>query len=288
MGILPWLTVFAWTAPRSWIHAPTDANGFNWQRFALVWSAFIFVFFSASGSKLPSYILPIFPALALTIGWQLTTLSGATLTRLTIPLVVAVAAVTLVVVIGYRPIAERLADARQPLPPLLAYGPWIQAGCAVACAGGVLAWWWLRSAQRAAAVLAVALGSLAGALLVLNGHDELAESRSTAPILARVVAQHGALRSDVPFYTVRMYDQTLPYYLGHTVTPVDHPDELAMGIASEPAKAIDSVDQWRQQWLRADQAYAMMPPGEYDQLKIDGVPMRELGRDPRHVIVSRR
>ena len=41
------------------------ANGFSWQRFALVWSAFVFVFFSASGSKLPSYILPMFPVLAL-------------------------------------------------------------------------------------------------------------------------------------------------------------------------------------------------------------------------------
>jgi hypothetical protein len=45
--------------------AHRDDNGFNWQRFALVWSAVIFVFFSVSGSKLPSYILPIFPALAL-------------------------------------------------------------------------------------------------------------------------------------------------------------------------------------------------------------------------------
>jgi len=30
-----------------------------------------------------------------------------------------------------------------------------------------------------------------------------------------------------------MYDQTLPYYLGRTVTQVEHDDELAMGIASE-------------------------------------------------------
>ena len=48
-------------------------NGFCWQRFVLVWAAFIFVFFSLSGSKLSSYILPIFPALALVIAWQLAT-----------------------------------------------------------------------------------------------------------------------------------------------------------------------------------------------------------------------
>ena len=37
----------------------------------LVWCVFIFLFFSASGSKLPSYILPMFPALALLVAMQL-------------------------------------------------------------------------------------------------------------------------------------------------------------------------------------------------------------------------
>jgi 4-amino-4-deoxy-L-arabinose transferase-like glycosyltransferase len=34
----------------------------------MLWSAFIVAFFSASGSKLPAYILPAFPALALVLG----------------------------------------------------------------------------------------------------------------------------------------------------------------------------------------------------------------------------
>jgi 4-amino-4-deoxy-L-arabinose transferase-like glycosyltransferase len=288
VGILPWLTVFFWTAKRMWTNARSEDNGFNWQRFALVWSAVIFLFFSMSGSKLPSYILPIFPALALVIGWQLLALSDATLARLTLPLVVAAGGVTLAVLFAYAPIAAQFADARQPLGPLLAYAPWIQAGCAVAFAGGVAAWWWLRTAKRTAAVLAVALTSLTAAQLVLTGHDELAQSYSTAPILSRIVAAHGPLRADVPFYTIRMYDQTLPYYLGRTVVQVDHPDELAMGLASEPDKAIASVGEWRRRWEAAEQAYAIMQPEQYDELKRDGVPMVELGRDPRRVVVRRR
>ncbi|MDQ2963854.1 MAG: glycosyltransferase family 39 protein, partial [Pseudomonadota bacterium] len=184
IGILPWLTVFFWTARRMWTDAERDDNGFNWQRFALAWSAVIFVFFSVSGSKLPSYILPIFPALALVLGWRLTTLSDAILARLTLPLVVAAGIVMLAVLFAYAPIAARFADARQPLEPLRAYGPWIKAGLAVAFLGGVAGWWWLRGGRRTAAVLTVALTSLAAAQLVLTGHDELAESRSTAPILS--------------------------------------------------------------------------------------------------------
>ena len=288
IGILPWLTVFAWTAPRRWGAAERDANGFDWQRFALVWSAVIFLFFSASGSKLPSYILPIFPALALAIGRQLAILPCATLARVTLPLVVVAGVVALGALLGYDSLAARFADARQPLAPLLAYGPWIKAGLAAAFAGGVAGWWWLRRAQRTAAVLVVALTALAGAQLVLTGHDELAESHSTAPILARIAAAHGSLRVDVPFYSVRTYDQTLPYYLGRTVILVDHPDELAMGLKSEPEKAIASVGEWRRRWEASAQAYAIMQPDEYDALQREGVPMVELARDPRHVVVSRR
>src|SRR5207237_10187749 len=37
-------------------------------RAALAWSAFVVLFFSISGSKLPAYVLPAFPPLALVVG----------------------------------------------------------------------------------------------------------------------------------------------------------------------------------------------------------------------------
>jgi len=288
VGLLPWVVVFLATAARMWKLASSDANGFSWQRFTLAWSAVIFVFFSASGSKLPSYILPVFPALALVLGWQLTTLPDTVLARLTLPQVVVTGALIIAAVFGYPALVARIADQRQPAGPLLAYGPWIEAGLAVAFAGGAAGWWWLRRGLRTAAVLGVALTSLAATQIVLSGYDELAESRSTAPILARIVAAHGPLRTDVPFYSVRMYDQTLPYYLGRTVIPVDYRDELAFGIDSEPDKAIATIGEWQRRWQTAEQAYAMMQPEEYDRLKRQEVPMTELGRDARRVVVSRR
>jgi 4-amino-4-deoxy-L-arabinose transferase-like glycosyltransferase len=288
VGILPWLIVFAWTFPRMWTSASPAANGFSWQRFALCWSGFIFLFFSASGSKLPSYILPIFPALALTIGWQLTRLSGRELQRLTAPLVVLMGLLTAAALLAYPAVVARLADAQQPLGPLLAYGPWIDVAFAIAFLGGVAALWWFGREQRTLGVLAMALASLAWTQIVLTGYDELAESRSTAAIVQRLIAAHGPLRADLPFYTVRMYDQTLPYYLRRTVVPVAHADELAMGIASEPARAIATVAEWRSRWEAADQAYAIMQPEEHEKLRRDGVPMVELARDPRRVIVARR
>jgi 4-amino-4-deoxy-L-arabinose transferase-like glycosyltransferase len=288
VGVLPWLTVVAWTARSAWVDARIDRNGFSWERFAIVWTVVIFVFFSASGSKLPSYILPIFPAIALIVGAQLVRLPSSTLARLTVPLVVMCGVCAAVVLFGYAGIAERFADARQPLAPLLAYAPWIQAGLTLAFVGGAASLLWLRAGKRTAAILSVALTSLAASMLVLSGHDELADTRSAAPLLAKVTGADSPLRTDVPFYSVKMYDQTLPYYLGHTVIQVQHEDELAMGIASEPAKAIATLSEWKRRWDTDAQAYAIMQPEEYDALRADGVAMRELARDPRRVIVSRR
>jgi 4-amino-4-deoxy-L-arabinose transferase-like glycosyltransferase len=287
VGILPWLIVLAWTARRAWTEARPTASGFSWQRFSIAWSVFIFVFFSASGSKLPSYILPIFPALALVIGWQLTRIGPAMLLRLVAPLVVAMALLTLVALAGFEMIAERIADERQPLAPLLAYGTWIRIAFVVALAGGILGWWWLARGERTRPILTLALASLVWTQLMVTGFDALAESRSTEAILSRALAR-GALAPDVPFYSVQMYDQTLPYYLGRTVILVAHADELAMGIALEPDKAIATIGDWKKRWEGADQAYAIMQPEQYERLRRDGVAMVELARDPRRVIVARR
>ena len=287
VGILPWLTVLAWMAGRAWTEARPTARGFSWPRFAIAWSVFIFVFFSASGSKLPSYILPIFPALALVIGWQLNRIARSTLLRLVAPLVVAMALLTIVALAGFGAIAQRIADERQPLAPLLAYGAWIRIAFVVALAGGILAWWWLARGERTRPILTLALASLAWTQLMVTGFDALAESRSTEPILLRASAR-GALAPDVSFYSVKMYDQTLPYYLGRTVTLVAHADELAMGIELEPDKAIATVGEWKKRWEGADQAYAIMQPEQYENLRGDGVAMVELARDPRRVIVARR
>ncbi|MEP6997074.1 MAG: glycosyltransferase family 39 protein [Betaproteobacteria bacterium] len=287
-GILPWLTVLAWTARRMWSGAVSDGNGFSWQRYALVWSVFIFVFFSVSSSKLPSYILPIFPALALLIGGQLAALPARTLIWLTLPLVVVTGACLLALGVGFDTLVRNFAAERQPVAPLLAYGPWLTAACAVALAGGIACIWWLKAGKRTAAVLAVASTAQLAALLVLTGHNELADSRSAAPILSRVVRDHGPIANNVPFFSVKMYDQTLPWYLGRTVTPVENLDELAMGLAIEPDKAVATLGEWKQRWNRAEQAYAIMQADMYEMLLREGVPMREVGRDPRRVIVSRR
>lgn len=70
-GLIPW-TGFLWPAVRDAVRggwAKRHENAVAW--FLITWSAFVFLFFSVSKSKLPPYILPIFPALAVLIGMWL-------------------------------------------------------------------------------------------------------------------------------------------------------------------------------------------------------------------------
>ena len=68
LGLFPW-TGFLWSALRKalgggWAARKENANAW----FLVIWAAFIFLFFSKSHSKLPPYILPVFPPLAVLIG----------------------------------------------------------------------------------------------------------------------------------------------------------------------------------------------------------------------------
>ncbi len=107
-GILPWTITLLDTLfnARKCI---TNDSGFNSALFLLIWTGLIFVFFSLSDSKLVSYILPIFPALALLIGMRLSILGGRTFAWQMVP----VAALALIGLLA-APQVVKLASASTP------------------------------------------------------------------------------------------------------------------------------------------------------------------------------
>ncbi|HET7032223.1 MAG TPA: glycosyltransferase family 39 protein, partial [Casimicrobiaceae bacterium] len=100
IGSLPWVTVLVCGTWRAWREGAPNALGFSWQRFALAWAAFVLLFFSASGSKLASYILPMFGPLALVVGWLLVRLDARLLFRLTLPIAIGAAVAAVALFIG--------------------------------------------------------------------------------------------------------------------------------------------------------------------------------------------
>ena len=291
VGMLPWLPLLGWGTLQIWRDGKPAANGFSWQRFGVVWSVFIFVFFSASGSKLPSYILPMFPALALLAGWLLQRTENRTLARLTLPMAGIMAALLVVLLVAYEPLVRRFVTEDVSLAPALAFGPWFKSALAIGFFGGAVALWALRrptSADRTTAVLALSLSVLIATQIGLAGYDKFRSVRSSRDILRAAETANGPFSPEVPFYHVHMFDQTVPFLLRRTTTFVEYRDEFALGIDAEPGKAIHTEAAWINTWKDLAQGYAMMPIDDFERLSKEGVPMKLLAGDSRRAIVSRR
>jgi 4-amino-4-deoxy-L-arabinose transferase-like glycosyltransferase len=283
-GMMPWTVMALDGLPSAWRAEP--AQKFQPLRFLLIWSAFIFVFFSASGSKLPPYILPIFPSLALLLGVRLQRLTP----RRFMWSVVPVSALALGG-LAFAPFLPRFASEEVPAALFEAYMPWMIGACLVLVAACVAAIAGDRRRHRELAVLLLAGGGLLFAQIGLTGHDSFAPSHSAYDLVQRARSQLAAERlwddPAIPFYSVGMYEQTLPFYIKRTVTLVAHEDELEFGIGVEPHKYIRTVEEFMQRWRADSRALAIMQPDRYRELAAAGLPMRLVAQDTRRVIVAK-
>ncbi len=291
-GILPWFFVWLWTLRRSWRDAAVAANGFAWPKFCLAWAALVFVFFSASGSKLPSYILPMFPALALVLGWQLTQLPPRTLAALVAPMAVLFSLLLVGVLVALDRFIPEWSEAATPAAVFRAFAPWLTAAVAIMAATSIAAFLLLRRgtpATKTLGIVALSLGMVAGTQIGFIGYDAFRVTRSAYDLVrAAEDANGGPLDPRVPVYQVRAYDQTLPFYLGRPTTLVAYRDEMALGLDAEPERGFATEASWIPAWDALPQGYALIKLDDYAALAAQSVPMRVLARDPRRVFVARK
>jgi len=292
VGLLPWVGVFAVAAVRGWRDAPREANGFSWPRFCLVWIAFVFLFFSASGSKLPSYILPLFPAAGLLVGWQLAVIDRRLLLRLALPLAVGAWLLLAGAVAFSGALIAHLASPATPAAIFAALEPYVVAALAVAALGYTLAVVAFRrdgEARRTWGVIGVSLATMAMLQLLLAGNDAFRVTRSAVDAV-RVLRSEAQPPFDpaAPVFQVGIYDQTLPFYLGRPTTLVAFRDEFALGIDAEPQKAIPHLGDWLAQWAGLAQGYALVGHDTLDQMTAHGATFRVVMRDARRALIARR
>jgi 4-amino-4-deoxy-L-arabinose transferase-like glycosyltransferase len=239
--------------------------------FLVVWTLVVLAFFSASGSKLPPYILPIFPAAALLVGRSLAREWPARLFVAQAGLMVVIGAAAAIVL----PFAAKnYADYARWL--VLAFALIAVAGAAA----GLLAW----RGRRGAAVLALAAGGLVATQIGLAGHLTIAERFSVASTVAKLAERPPA---GAPVFAVGVYDHTIPWVLKRTVTMVMHRDELEKEIGWEPQKFVADLDSFARAWSAAPQAWAFVRPADLDRLRAMGLGMQELARGPTYAIAKK-
>jgi 4-amino-4-deoxy-L-arabinose transferase-like glycosyltransferase len=281
-GVLPWLLPALRALYGDW-RGSAARPGFDARRFAWVWCVVIFVFFSASDSKLLSYILPIFPALALLMATGSTARLNADLRATGVAMVlVGVLLLTGAALLPQILHAPMLYDPlRAPYfihirPALILMG--------VCTMGGGIAAWWLRS-DDIRPTLAVGLGGFATWSGVLWAAALVAPAYSGAALYAQLPV---SLRQDVPVYSVRTYDQSLTFYLRHPVTLVEYRGELDFGQTLEPTRSVATLAAFAPVWRDSAQALAVVEQKTYQQMQGEGFPMVVRANSLKTYIVSRR
>lgn len=278
-GMLPWTLLMLdalWAEARArWRRMPAERAALV----LLAWIAVVFLFFSASRSKLPSYVLPIFPALALLMGKRIAELSPSALLWRVLPVGLLACAAPILVAN-----APRFANDPVLRPLVERYTYWLYAALVLTLAGVVYCWRQAAAGRKLAAVTGFSLAALVANLLVLNGHDSFAPSLSSYAIAQRLRA---VVPAGVPFYSVRTYDQTLPFYLERTFTLVEFRDELDYGLRQQPELAIHDLQEFRARWAAQARAYAVTTPEQYELLRREGFPMQLVAEDGRRVVVKK-
>ena len=279
LGMMPWTMLMFDTLLRSWRGSVRKVKEFSPERFLLVWAVFVYLFFSISDSKLPSYLLPMFPALALLMGKQLAEMKARRLFWLTIPSLVVVA-----ILLGLAPFADRTADTPLQHQMYSEYSVWLVIAAAFWLASVIAALWLLRRDNKMIAVVVLAFSSLIAAQAGVSGYNTIARERSSY-IIADAIKP--LIKPDVPFYSVFCYEQTLPFYLKRTFTLVDYQDEMDFGIKMEPERWIPSVELLAKRWSAQAEAYAIVPTPLLYILQQQGMAMKEIYRDEQYVVVSK-
>ncbi|HEX5343194.1 MAG TPA: glycosyltransferase family 39 protein [Duganella sp.] len=280
-GLMPWLGV----APQALANGvKRDQQAvFQPKLMLVIWAVFITFFFSASSSKLPGYIVPVFPAMAMLAGVYLEHASRLNRSLAAGVLIagglLALAAVPLMV--GS---AERHPDERALLE---AYQPWVLTAAIIATAGGALALLHARHLRRDLAVLTMAVAGFLSVQLILAGFEPYGNLRAGKTLALKMLPE---LKADTPIYSVSTYEQSMTFYLQRTVVLVDYWDEFTFGLRQQPELSIPTVDGFVEKWKQhsADnvKAMAIVSYEAYEALKTKGIAMRVVTEDSRRLVIT--
>ncbi len=263
MGLFPWTAFLVqavkFSTPASWRerHEHRDAL------FLMLWAGLVFLFFSASDSKLIPYILPVFPPLAILIGrylsaaWDGGELPGIKTGTTIYAVLGMLIAAGLIIAPHYR--TELNARALLTYCYLLAF----VLGVGILSTAMLSRWKnfkWAFSALVLSTALFLLLAESAGPLL---------DTRSIKSIALELKPR---LKPDDEVVSYSTYYQDLPVYLERRITVVNWKGELAFGTTVEDTSGwmIDGAAFWKR-WNGPSTVYMLTKRETYDELRMTGL-----------------
>ncbi len=272
LGLMPWGLALFPAALNGWRNTAlrigkSDGSTFAPLRFVLIFSAFVLFFFSISSSKLPGYILPIFPVLALLIGAYLKDAACKSLAWLMLP--------TIILALG---------GAYATWKSFPATGSMMIAGLLIWATSTIIAFAMLRKNHKWLGVATMAMATAIMILFAARGFDATSPKKLSYAV-AEVINKR--MTPETRLYAIKIYDQSLPFYLKRTLTLVEYVDEFEMGQKAEPAKYIAAVKDLPAAWSMPGPAIAIIQPDSVNELKALGFSFEIIYQDQRRVAIKK-
>ncbi len=285
VGLLPWTPAvlgFFRRDARSAIAETYAKAHLNVPLLLTIWCAFLFVFFSVSRSKLPSYLLPTVPAFAMLLAPIMLRMSSVQFARM----LVAMALVPLGLAIAAAINNRFESDAYTPAM-VNQYAAYFVLSAALYAAAILAAWWLNRRARRIDALIVAATLATAAASALVTGYGTLSPSTSSQQLVVDFLATEPQYRNDDIFFSIGMYEQTLPAYLQRAVILVDYLDEMGLGASLDPDKVRFNFADFAEEWQALDRGYAVTDFDQLPRLDFAGLDYRVVATDLRRAIIAK-
>lgn len=285
VGLLPWTPALIKLLNRgSWreLRETYATATVNVPLFLAIWCAFMFLFFSASQSKLPSYLLPITPAAAMLLTPVMLRASQRSFRWLLV--LMAPIPVTLIVLALMRSnfVADVYTDGMVD-----DFAIYLVAGSLFFAGAIAVAFVLDRKRQRVNALIMLAVLSMAAGSITASGYETLSASTSSKELVTDFLSAEPQYRATDTFYSVGLYEQTLTPYLKRTVTLVDYLDEMGLGAWMEPDGVRFNFADFAEEWQLSDRAYAITDFDQLPRLDMAGLDYRVVAADLRRVIIAK-
>ena len=253
LGLFPWVG-FLWAALRRRLAGGWARRGENAAAWFLVlWAGFIFLFFSASESKLVPYLLPVFPALAVLIGAELAPALAAPPAgggRWGVGLfsfLCGLLAMALGVAVLRPGILRDTAQA-------VALRPYAYGMAAVLVLGGLAASWAVRVRGLRPALSVLAATALGFYAILVLATPLIRPGTKPLALTLRTLARPGDR-----VYTYHGFFHDLTFYARREVGTVSYTDELELQFLAPAERAARFIDdaEFRREWAGPGRVFAV-------------------------------
>jgi 4-amino-4-deoxy-L-arabinose transferase-like glycosyltransferase len=262
---------------RSWglasIEAERTPGEFRAELFLLIWCVVVVVLFSASQSKLASYVMPVMPPLAVVLA-RVTHAKPSAFSRakwISISFLLVVAAS--LALVGWQRM-ESMSESSMI---------WAIVG-GLTCIGYVI--FDRARPQRSPVQRWGVLGavSIACYQVLALCYAATFPARSAEELAAEVA---GNIHADTRLYSVAQYRHSLAFYLQRPLFVYDYRGELDFGMrqAGQTAGEQD-LGKFLEHWRKETDAIAFIDPRVYVSLSAAGMPGRIVARDARSIVVA--